>query len=516
MSEPSTFESRLSAESHLVEWTRLGALRWLHGLDLSPVSSTFGVADREFWSWKTKDFANGTMQGGIAGLLDCADLLPFGPQELARLTAACVAGSKEIQRRDGSFEEAYPRESSFAVTALVAFDLAYARTQHPSAFGGEAQRDLDEVLGRACRFLSSTPETHGTISNHLATAAGALQLCSRLGLGTAKGASWSSVFATQDSAEGWLPEYGGADPGYQTLFNSYLSGCAVAGSTPSGAEEVLERSLSFLRWFCFADGTFAGEVGARGTAIVYPAGLWAWKDGRALPTDMWAWFLERHMRSLSAVTPVTADAGNFVPVFNSWARARRLHMISRDRAPAWQPGAEEMASRYFARGGLFVARTARAELAVSTRNGAMRRVVKESDCVWRDGSVVAHVARGRSTQAVPPIAVSVGATRLRLLLGTGRLRFPRHSPAATLALRVMAFLLSPFPACQRLLKRLLAWVAFRSDEKAREVELLIEAHLDDPLLTVVTESSSGGWREIGFGYHRHMASANTFDLRSLA
>ncbi|HEY9745455.1 MAG TPA: hypothetical protein V6C99_04490, partial [Oculatellaceae cyanobacterium] len=249
---------------------RMGAWRWLHALDLDPASRTFGVADREYWAWKVKDFPNGTWQGGIAGFLDVSPELGLSTTQLIKIVSAVVQGSQRIQRRDGSFEEAYPLESSYCVTALVLFNLLYAWECYPQYFEPETQASLTVIVEKGLRFLETTPETHGIISNHLATGVMALTLARRF-LKQPDAERDISQFLVLQQEEGWFPEYGGADPGYQTLLNYYL----LAGNRilqRADIAEALTRSLRFVSYFAFPDGSFAGEVGHRGTSIFYPAG----------------------------------------------------------------------------------------------------------------------------------------------------------------------------------------------------------------------------------------------------
>lgn len=44
-------------------------------------SATYGYADREFWGWKTKDFPNATLQGGVHSLAIAINLSLFEKKE---------------------------------------------------------------------------------------------------------------------------------------------------------------------------------------------------------------------------------------------------------------------------------------------------------------------------------------------------------------------------------------------------------------------------------------------------
>ena len=144
--------------------------------DRDCLSSTVGVADRQYWAWKLIDFPNATFQGGANGLAClCASglIAPEGFRDsiIGRI-AELFDGVLRITRRDGSLEEAFPYERSFCVTALVAYDLLRA---HADLVSIERAKSAPlEAVAPLVRFLVQADETHGFISNHLATAVAAL------------------------------------------------------------------------------------------------------------------------------------------------------------------------------------------------------------------------------------------------------------------------------------------------------------------------------------------------------
>ena len=126
-----------SSKETLEQQVRLGAIRFLHSLDMREKSSTTGICDREYWSWKTKDFPNGTWQAGLSGFLDASELIDLNKDEIQQVVRTVVLGTRTIQRKNGSFEEAYPFESSYCVTSLVLFNLLYCYYRHTSFFDSQ-------------------------------------------------------------------------------------------------------------------------------------------------------------------------------------------------------------------------------------------------------------------------------------------------------------------------------------------------------------------------------------------
>lgn len=293
--------------------------------DDNPASRTRGLGDRYHWGWKLIDFANGTYQGAAHGWarLIAAGALPEGLSEddMIRRVRLAVEGAARIRRADGSCEEAFPWESSFCVTALVAYDLISAADAL-----GERAPGLGEAVERATapmiRFLLRADETHGIISNHLATAVAALvRWHARTGESSAERRARALLdrILAHRSAEGWFREYEGADPGYQTLAMDYLAD--VAALRPEwGLAGPLAEGCRFLALAAHPDGSFGGPIGSRNTRFYAPGGL-----ARLAAGDPVAAALDGAMQAAvarRATIPLAAfDDSNLIPFFNSYVRA---------------------------------------------------------------------------------------------------------------------------------------------------------------------------------------------------
>ncbi|MDZ7601328.1 MAG: hypothetical protein U1A06_08155, partial [Hoeflea sp.] len=246
--------------------------------DRDPLSLTRGIGDRRFWAWKLADFANGTLQGPVNGLSALLEMDAFGPAvdpaRIRALVGTMLAATPRLMRADGSFEEALPFEQSYCVTALVLYDHLCAVERLAGADPDRA-REQSAALAPAARFLVRRDETHGFISNHLATAAAALLRWDRLHGDAAarrKAEELISRILDRQSPEGWFDEYGGADPGYQTLCMTHLADAAALLDAPR-LWEALDRGARFLSHFAHPDGSFGGIYGSRATRIYYPAAM---------------------------------------------------------------------------------------------------------------------------------------------------------------------------------------------------------------------------------------------------
>lgn len=502
----------MTQADHMCQSVFFGALRWLHAINLDPYSRTYGVCDREFWAWKVKDFANGTWQCGLAGFLDAQELLSFSKTQQRAIVQAVIRGTRTIQREDGSFEEAYPLESSYCVSALVQFALLYCALKYPDLLTECAQHDLRLIVIDSNRFLETNTETHGLIANHRATALMARHLAAKyLNLLPVMDSEYLEFAQLQHPCEGWLPEYGEADPGYQTLLNYYLAAAHAIVPLPAVLQTLYERSRRFTSHFCLPDGSFAGEVGGRGTSIVYPGGLLA-LNGAEDHGAMMTWFTRLYASGYQAITPVTVDTGNFAPVFNSWAFAWR------QRLDGFEQAIEDVTSLKghvsFPDAGLYRLETEQAVALVSSRNGAIRLLVCQ-DGSWQDKSLVALCQRARTTQGGEIRNFSINEHSCSFQVSPIARNQSLNTPFRAVILRLLALFLHRLPGLHRILKKILVRFVMRTRVLTQSTPITISIDLKQPDCPVSVEAPDREWQRMSFGYHKHMASANTFELRSL-
>lgn len=500
-------DNSLSTYLSLVQY---GAYRWLHAIDLDPTSKTYGIADRDYWAWKTKDFPNATWQGGIAGFLDACPLLTFEDQQIQKIVTACIYGTQSIQRSNGSFEEAYPYESSVCVTGLVVFNLGYAFLKYPGYFKDESRQVLKSVVQKAYDFLIKVPETHGIIANHLATIAYGLTLARKILQIQEDDREVHDVLKLQDPNEFWFPEYGGADPGYQTLLSHYL----IAGASLSpikGLEACLEKSRTFISHFCFPDGSFSGEIGNRGTAIFYPSASLRLTQNQHLPlTNESFWFLDKHIQRLDCSSPITIDCGNFVPLFNSWAFCLGTFQNQYEiEAFTYQP--QEMI--HLKNAGLIVSKKEKSFMVASLYQATIRKGLQDDSGKWKDASLVGFIKEDYTTQGIQPFKVQLTHDALMWELSAHKRVQKLNGPFYSIILRCAAYGIYRSSFLQKIFKKMLARFVMTYGQ---EIQTPIRLHikLESPDHEIIIHNDSG-WQRVTSGFHYHMASANTLTLRHL-
>ena len=297
--------------------SNLGKLLNLYDMDSS--SPTLGYGDRSYWGWKTSDFANATMQGGVHSLAIALKLNLCEDKDLiTRTIDQAIRAIPSIQDNKGGLQEAYPLEHSFCVTALVAYDVLSAIQL--LELEDTKKMEYLSIVEPLVDFISKYDEEHAIISNHLATAVAAIALWNI----TAKKQNHRDkellqIIYHHQSKEGWHKEYEGADQGYQTLCIYYLS-AAFLVTKDNTLKDSIAHSLSFLKYYIHPDHTIGGLYGSRNTEVYYPGGIVAlsnvFEDAKLVAKAM-----KDGITNEAHLLPQDIDSGNYIPLLNSYAFA---------------------------------------------------------------------------------------------------------------------------------------------------------------------------------------------------
>ena len=308
--------------------------RVLSLIETDETSLTYGMGDRYHWAWGLIDFGNGTFQGLANGFsrLWISGLWPYSTstEKFIEKINALFRGAKNLTRKDGSLEEAFPNEGSYCVTALVAYDLLVTIDLLHDLINEELKNEWLKIVSPMILFLVRSDETHALISNHLATAVAALVRWSKMVGGgqdeNSKADSLLERILSNQSSEGWFKEYEGADPGYQSLCTYYLADVHL-NRKDLNLLDPLRKSVQFLWHFAHPDGSFGGHYGSRSTRFFYPGGLVALSEempeAHSLSEFMAESISEQRVVGLSGM-----DEPNLAPMFNSYAWAASLETKS--------------------------------------------------------------------------------------------------------------------------------------------------------------------------------------------
>ena len=344
----------------------------------------FGCFDRRYWAWKLVDFPEATFQRNVFPLAWYWNRHTTDPViEREGLRQAIIAGllyTFQIQHKDGSFDQAFPHEHSYGATAFILQPLLLTYQIMSAELSASDRAICQTGLQRAARFLTSHAETHDLISNHLAGAALAL-----LHSGdffhqsefTTTGNKLIDFILKHQDPEGWFPEYGGADPGYQSLCLYYLSQASDYFHTDHTLHNALGKAVEFLACFIHPDGSFAGEYGSRRTSIYYPGGiaLLACKNATA------AAMTHRMLDSIAkgkTVTVQDVDMGNFAPLLQNLILAYKVVSESQLKLQKPLPCDAENLCMDFPNAGISVRANKRYYAIIGVSNGGVVKVFERN------------------------------------------------------------------------------------------------------------------------------------------
>lgn len=514
---------------------RLGGVLSLVDSEIS--SATRGSFDRTWWGWKFTDFSATRFQEGAHALawLLTSDLAPARARESARLldtAAASIAFWSSLQHGDGSFDEAYPFERSLAATSFTLFYVGTAIERLGSRLDRHVRDDALRTVERAGAWLSVNGEHHGILSNHLAAAAAACQVAGDL-VGTdrfrgARDRFLGIIYREQDPDEGWMREYGGADPGYQSHGMFYLADI-LRRTGDAALRDRLKAAMAFSAWFAHPDGSLGGEYASRGTKFAYPAAF-----EMLAPDIPDAAAIAAHLRVQiargTAIGVHEMDAWNLFPMLNNYLfAAEAAGTLAPHPLPWMKPGATAV----FERAGLMIANRGGRVLAAAPGNGGALKVWdRDGSLVYEDCGYGVGSERGRwivsqgpsnwrrepSAGAETPRAdaahdptVSLASTNDSVFVSVPAIRF---DPWRFMAFRGFTMTMGRLPALARGLKDVLVRVLIRRRKpQAARLERRI-AFAADGSLTIDDHLTglAGAVRSIARGVPYHMGSARYTSL----
>ncbi len=373
--------------------------RLLGAIDRNPYRATYGCLDRQFWHYRTAAFPSQMYQEGALSLalafsVDMPGNRWFQSQRVRELAVAAIRFAAKSSRPDGSCDDYYPFERALgaAVFSLQATARAYQLLQlDGDADGGETlawlQRRADWIIDN---------DESGRLSNHHAGAAlGLLRVAEISGRDKYRAAAEDKIATVLDwqHEEGWFDEYGGADPGYQTVtIDSLAKIRRASGSTE--LDEPLRRAVEFSREFLHPDGSYAGEYGSRGTYHFYPHGMELLLADN-LASDAAADLADGFLKSLAGGTAAHFDddrlfthrLGNLFEAYRDWAPHRP--------AKATPKEGNNARSSYYPAAGILTRRVGDWQTVVSTARGGVFKHFWPSGENTTDTGLIVETTDGR-------------------------------------------------------------------------------------------------------------------------
>lgn len=249
--------------------------RLLGLLNRNTCSSTYGCFDRNHWHYRVVDTPAARCQEAaltLAWLYKTPGNDYFTRPIVLEWVNAALNFWMKIQRTNGSLNEWYPAENSFVATAFS----TYAVSESALVLGKDALHNwsaIEESLSRAGRWLLIHRERQ--VMNQVSGAALALyNLFLITGDRRFESGAQEHLHELRQAqrAEGWFPEYGGADIGYSSLTVAYLAKL-YRKSGWDLAREIAVPLTAFVENFPYGDGAIGGEFGSRLTEYLIPDGF---------------------------------------------------------------------------------------------------------------------------------------------------------------------------------------------------------------------------------------------------
>lgn len=427
--------------SHYLNLALAQIPRLLGAVDRNPHLATYGCFDRQFWHYRTSAFPSEMYQEAVLPLA----LVYATPLEgnrwhaqprLRELALAALRFSAASSHADGSCDDYYPFERALgaAVFSLAAAARAYQLLElDDRAIASSLTRRADWIVRH---------EESGRLTNHHALAAlGLWRVAEITGKSAHREAAQERVarVLAWQASEGWFEEYGGADPGYQTVTIDALAKLRRLTGDAT-LDEPLRRAVAFARLFLHPNDSYGGEYGSRGTYHFYPHGFELLARDERPAAELADGFL----RSIAAGTLASFDddrmyahrLGNVLEAYLDWSPT----------APAAddaKSGSQQVATPFvhLPEAGLLVHRTAKAFTAVSTARGGVFKHFRNQASPLTDTGLVIETSDGRLAvsqlhdRARPTTwqsADAPGNENLAVLTVTGQLAWTRHETATPL------------------------------------------------------------------------------------
>lgn len=361
--------------------------RIVGSLDRNPFRPTYGCFDRQYWHYRTAAFPSEMYQEAVLPLAwayatRCRNNRWRHDASLREWAIAALRYAARSGHADGSCDDYYPYERALgaAVFSLNACARAYELLDL-------AEDHIVAGLVRRARWIAAHDES-GQLTNHHALAAVAMLRVARIAgdrrLFAAAEQRIDRVLAWQHG-EGWFAEYGGADPGYQTVTIGCLAEYRALGAR-TDLTEPLRRACEFSRWFLHADGSYGGEYGSRGTYHCYPHGFEMLAGECGAAADL----ADACLAQLAAGTQAVFDDDRLYPhrlvslcaAYDHWSPSRAM--------PSLTDGVQ-----HFRAAGLFVHRQEERQTIVSLARGGMFKHFVGGEAPITDAGLVVELADGR-------------------------------------------------------------------------------------------------------------------------
>ncbi len=350
---------------------------------------TYGCFDRPYWNYAITDTPGARWQEGVLTLallheINDPDNPYYHTEAFLEWIEAGLDFWTKIQLPSGAFNDLYPNERAYVAAA---FPL-YAVTETLLLLRQKiiVTPQVESGIYKAAKWLIKNSDLE--VANHECGAVAALYntfiLTGDTEFREAASAKMTQLAANQTS-EGWLSEYGGADIGYTSLSIDYLAKYWQRSSDPQ-AWKVVTKAVDFVTHFIHPDLTSGGEYGSRNTEYLIPHGFEILSD-KLETANLVAHCIALSMESRRIVATYSFD-DKFL-VFNGYNYLQAYQDNARDESDLSKLPCYTKPYTHFERSGLVVCNQPDFHLVCNLQKGAALRVLfKKTGKVLNDSGIM--------------------------------------------------------------------------------------------------------------------------------
>jgi hypothetical protein len=297
--------------------------KMLSMIDRDPASISKGCGDRVYWGWKFTDFPGDRFQEAaysLAWVYNKREFKRFYKNEnILKWYVYVINYWIKNQNSDGSFDEAYPNEKSFAATSFTSFYISESYLLMQQNISSYECEKVEKALIKSLDWLCINDEHHGILTNHLSAASAALIIGHKI---TSKQKYYDRSFyfinkiIANQSSEGWYREYEGPDIGYYTHGLFYLVRVWQLTKNYTLLKSI-NRSIEYFKYFIHPNGSIGGEYSSRNTKFLFPAGIEMIKGNNGL-ANVISKYINLSISKNQSVSLDDVDNYNFYPLLNNY------------------------------------------------------------------------------------------------------------------------------------------------------------------------------------------------------
>lgn len=446
--------------------------RILNLLNRNPSSSDYGSFDREYWSYNSSDISNSRKQEAALTLaliytIKRHDNPYYNNSLILEWINAVLIYTKNLQNKDGSFNEVYPNEHSFVATAFVSYSIS----ETALLLKGKVKKRASVIkyLKRAGDWLIARDEEMAL--NQKAGSIIALHNIYLLTKNTRykKGANvkLKEILKSQ-SKEGWFPEYDGADIGYLSLCIDYLAKY-YKKTKDRRLYPHLRKAVDFIIYFMAPDYTTGGEVGSRNTEYVIPHGF-ELLSGKTQNAKTISNFIRNAINYRKTLSPKTIDDRYLL--FNSYTYLQAyIDGTDYEKYRNWPPNRQFL--KYFEEAGIAIRKGNNNYSIINTNKGCVSKIIFDKNKSLNDGGAVAILSNGEklsSNYLGKNDKIRIGKNKIEIKRRLLKVRSTSLNPYSFLAFRIFQLTFGKVGFISRNVRNVIRKKIIRQKNKMADIE----------------------------------------------